>query len=337
LTIHQYKELAVVGGGSWGTALAVLLAPRFEHVRLWVYEADLAARMASTRVNDVFLPDCRLPENIEVSTHFEEVLRGAQIVLGVMPSAHARRTYGAMLPFLDPAMLFVSATKGIENGTLLRMTEVANQVLSALFTPRVAALSGPTFAREVVRGEPAAVAIASEDMDLTRDIQAAFSGPSFRLYTNDDVIGVELGAALKNVIAIGAGVCHGLGLGNNTMAALITRGLAEITRLAVSMGGRSKTLAGLAGLGDLVLTCTGGLSRNRQVGVDLAKGRKIDEILAGMRMVAEGVETTTAAVGLARLHGVEMPITEQMYAIIKLGRPPQEAIRELMVRSLKGE
>jgi len=274
---------------------------------------------------------------VVVSSSFDAVLNGAQIVLGVMPSAHARRTYQAMLEFLDPSMLFVSATKGIENGTLLRMTEVVKQVVSAKFTPRVAALSGPTFAKEVVRGEPAAVAIASPDMDLTRDIQAAFSGPSFRLYTNDDVVGVELGAALKNVIAIGAGICQGLGLGNNTMAALITRGLAEVTRLAVSMGGRPKTLAGLAGLGDLVLTCTGALSRNRQVGMELAKGRTIQEILAGMRMVAEGVETTTAAVDLARLHGVEMPITEQMHAIVKLGRPPREAIRELMERSLKGE
>ncbi len=326
-----------MGAGSWGTALAALLAPRFEHVRLWVYEADLAERLAATRVNDVFLPDCRLPDNVLVSSSFDAVLSGAQIVLGVMPSAHARRTYQAMLGFLDPSMLFVSATKGIENGTLLRMTEVVKQVVSAKFTPRVAALSGPTFAKEVVRGEPAAVAIASPDMDLTRDIQAAFSGPSFRLYTNDDVVGVELGAALKNVIAIGAGICQGLGLGNNTMAALITRGLAEVTRLAVSMGGRPKTLAGLAGLGDLVLTCTGALSRNRQVGMELAKGRTIQEILAGMRMVAEGVETTTAAVDLARLHGVEMPITEQMHAIVKLGRPPREAIRELMERSLKGE
>ena len=335
--VHRYQELAIVGGGSWGTALAVLLAPRFEHVRLWVYEADLAERMASTRVNDVFLPDCRLPDNVRVATGFQESLDGAQIVLGVMPSAHARRTYKAMLEFLDPAMLFVSATKGIENGTLLRMTEVVQQVLGARFAPRVAALSGPTFAKEVARGEPTAVAIASPDMDLTRDIQAAFSGPSFRLYTNDDVVGVELGAALKNVIAIGAGVCYGLGLGSNTMAALITRGLAEVTRLAIAMGGRPKTLAGLAGLGDLVLTCTGALSRNRQLGMDLAKGRKLEEILASMRMVAEGVETTTAAVDLARLHHVEMPITEQMFNVVKLGRPPREAIRELMERSLKGE
>jgi len=209
--------------------------------------------------------------------------------------------------------------------------------VGARFVPRVAALSGPTFAREVARGEPAAVAIASPDLELTRDIQAAFSGPTFRLYTNDDVVGVEMGAALKNVIAIGAGLCHGLGLGNNTLAALITRGLAEITRLAVAMGGRHRTLAGLAGLGDLVLTCTGALSRNRQVGIELAKGRPIAEIVASMRMVAEGVETMTAAVDLARLHGVEMPITEQMYAIVKLGRPPRDALRELMERSLKGE
>jgi glycerol-3-phosphate dehydrogenase (NAD(P)+) len=331
------KHLAVIGGGSWGTALAVLLASRFESVRLWVYEKDLAGRMQTGRENDLFLPGFQLPRNVRVSAELGETIEGAAVVLGVMPSHHARRVYGEMLPYLDPAMLFVSATKGIENGTLLRMSEVVGQVLSPRFPPRVAALSGPTFAREVARGEPTAVVIASEDLEMAAAVQGAFSGPTFRLYTNADLIGVELGAALKNIIAIGAGVCTGLGLGSNTMAALVTRGLAEITRMAVALGGRPRTLAGLAGLGDLVLTCTGHLSRNREVGIELAKGLRLEQILSSMRMVAEGVETTSAAVDLARLHGVDMPITQQMHAILRLGRSPREAIRDLMERSLKGE
>ena len=331
------KRLAVVGAGSWGTALARLLAGRFEDVRLWVYEEDLAARLRASRENDVFLPGFRIPENVRVETDLAAVVPGAEVVLGVMPSHHARRMYGEMLELVEPGMLFVSATKGIETGTLARMTEVVAQVLGAKLAPRVAALSGPTFAREVAAGEPTAVTIASEDREMAVAVQAAFSGPTFRLYTNDDPAGVELGAALKNVIAIGAGVCSGLGLGSNTMAALMTRGLAEMTRLAMAMGGRPRTLAGLAGWGDLVLTCTGPLSRNRQVGVELAKGRALDEILSSTRMVAEGVETTYAAMDLARRHGVDMPITERMYGVLRLGRPPREAIRELMERSLKGE
>jgi glycerol-3-phosphate dehydrogenase (NAD(P)+) len=242
-----------------------------------------------------------------------------------------------MLDYLTPDMLFVSATKGIENGTLLRMSEVISEVVSPIFRPRVAVLSGPTFAREVARGDPTALVVASRDAELARIIQAAFSGPTFRLYTNSDPVGVELGAALKNVIAIGAGIVQGLGLGSNAAAALITRGLAEITRLATLAGGAPLTLAGLAGLGDLVLTCNGELSRNRRVGIELAKGRQINEIIEEMRMVAEGVETTYAAVDLARRYSVEMPIVEQMYAILRLRRPPRDAIRELMERSLKGE
>jgi glycerol-3-phosphate dehydrogenase (NAD(P)+) len=217
------------------------------------------------------------------------------------------------------------------------MSEVARQVIGEKFSPRIAVLSGPTFAREVARGEPAAVVISSEDQALAGSIQREFSGPTFRLYTNDDPAGVEIGAALKNVIAIGAGICQGLGLGNNSIAALITRGLAEITRLAVAMGGRPSTLAGLAGLGDLVLTCTGDLSRNRGVGIELAKGRKLADIVSGMTMIAEGVETTSAAVDLARKYNVDLPITEQMDSILRRGRSPREAIRELMERTLKNE
>lgn len=329
--------LAVLGGGSWGTALALVLSHRFHHVRLWVYEQDLAARMASSRINDVYLPGALLPANIQIVTDPAQSVEGADIVLGVMPSHHARAVYGSVLDALRPEMLFVSATKGLENGTLLRVSEVMTQVIGARFQPRIGILSGPTFAKEVARGEPAAIVIASQDAELARAVQVAFSGATFRLYTNSDPVGVEVGASLKNVIAIAAGVCAGLGLGANTLAALITRGLAEITRLAVAAGGQHRTLAGLAGLGDLVLTCNGELSRNRTVGFQLGQGRKLDEILGGMKMVAEGVQTTYAAVDLAARLGVEMPITRQMYAVLRQGRSPRESLRELMERSLKEE
>lgn len=326
-------RLCILGAGSWGTALALALSPRFDLIKLWVYEADLAAKMRGTRENDLFLPGFRLPANVEFETDIADALEGAGFVLGVMPSHHARRVYTAARPALDPDTCLVSATKGLENGSLLRMTQVIQEVTGL----PVAALSGPTFAREVAKGEPTALVVASVDPVLANRVQAAFSGPALRLYTNEDPVGVETGAALKNVIAIGAGVCAGLGLGSNTMAALITRGLAEITRLAVALGGKPLTMAGLAGLGDLVLTCTGQLSRNRTVGVELAKGRNLAEIVSGMRMVAEGVQTTYAAVDLAHNHGVDMPITAQMDAIFRHGKSPREAIRDLMERSLKGE
>ncbi len=326
-------SIAIIGAGSWGTALAIVLAPRFERVRLWAHETDLVERMAASRMNDVFLPDFRLPDNVEAVSDLGIALAGAGIVVGVMPSRFARVVYSSMLPHVDAGMRFVSATKGLENGTLLRMSEVAGGVIGKKF----AVLSGPTFAREVARGEPTALVISSDDEELAGSIQREFSGPSFRLYTNDDPVGVEIAAALKNTIAIGAGICQGLGLGNNSIAALITRGLAEISRLAVAMGGQPRTLAGLAGLGDLVLTCTGELSRNRSVGIALAKGRKLAEIVSSMTMIAEGVETTSAAVDLARKFNVDLPITQQMDSILRGGRPPREAIRELMERTLKTE
>jgi glycerol-3-phosphate dehydrogenase (NAD(P)+) len=234
-------------------------------------------------------------------------------------------------------MLFVSATKGLENETLLRVSEVVREVLNTRFAARIAVISGPTFAREVARFEPTALVVASEDAALTERVQAAFSGPTFRLYTSTDPVGVEIGGSIKNVVAIGAGVLHGMGMGHNPTAALITRGLAEMTRLAVALGGKPLTLAGLAGLGDLVLTCTGDLSRNRTVGVELAHGRKLDEIVRSMKMVAEGIKTTNAAVDLARRHAVEMPISEQMFQMLHFGVSPREAIQRLMERSLKGE
>ncbi|HWC97196.1 MAG TPA: NAD(P)H-dependent glycerol-3-phosphate dehydrogenase [Candidatus Sulfopaludibacter sp.] len=331
------KRLAVIGGGSWGTALAVVLAPRFEQIKLWVYESDLSARMTQARENDVYLPGISIPTNLVITSDLAEALDGAQIVLSVMPSHLARNLYRQMLPFLHDSMVFVSATKGLENGSLLRVTEVIREVLQPVFHPRVAVISGPTFAREVACFEPTALVVASEDEPLAAIVQSAFSGPTFRLYTSSDPTGVEVGGSIKNVVAIGAGVLSGMGLGHNVTAALITRGLAEMNRLALAMGGKPQTLAGLAGLGDLVLTCTGDLSRNRTVGVELAHGRKLEEIVNSMKMVAEGIKTTNAAVDLAKRHGVEMPISEQMYQMLHYGVSPRDAIQRLMERSLKGE
>jgi glycerol-3-phosphate dehydrogenase (NAD(P)+) len=331
------KTLAIIGAGSWGTALGIVLAPRFPDIRLWVYETDLAARMQSSRENDIYLPGFRLAPHIQVSSELSQALAGAEIVLSVMPSHLVRGLFGQMLPFLNDSMVFVSATKGLEIGSLLRMSEIIREVLNPHFTPRVTVISGPTFAREVARFEPTALVAASDDGALTECVQSAFSGPTFRLYTSLDPIGVEIGGSIKNVVAIGAGVLHGLGLGHNAMAALITRGLAEMTRLAVAMGGRAQTLSGLAGLGDLVLTCTGDLSRNRTLGVELARGRKLDDIVNSMKMVAEGVKTTNAAADLAKRCSVEMPIADQMYQMLHFGKSPRQAIQNLMERSLKGE
>ncbi len=331
------KNLAIIGAGSWGTALAIVLAPRFPRVRLWVYETDLAARMRLSRENDVYLPGFQLADHVEVVSDLPAALDGADVVLSVMPSHLVRKLYGEMLPLVRESMLFVSATKGLENGSLLRTSEVIGEVLSAKMQPQIAVISGPTFAREVARFEPTALVVASSHPGVADRVQAAFSGPTFRLYTSQDTTGVEIGGSIKNVVAIGAGVLHGMGLGHNPMAALITRGLAEMTRLAVAMGGQPPTLAGLAGLGDLVLTCNGDLSRNRTVGVELAHGRKIEEIVSSMKMVAEGIKTTNAAVDLAKRYSVEMPISQQMFQVLNFGVSPRDAIQRLMERALKGE
>ncbi|MGA8493495.1 MAG: NAD(P)H-dependent glycerol-3-phosphate dehydrogenase [Terriglobales bacterium] len=335
------SEIAVVGAGAWGTGLSIVLGRKGTHrVRLWAHEKEVRDSIASRRVNELFLPEQTIPDSVSVTGSFEDALRGAEIVVSVMPSPHCRALFQKIRPFLNPGMLFVSATKGLEEGTLLRMTEVIALVVGANegFPPRIGALSGPTFAKEVARGDPTAITIASRDPTLAETVQREFGDPRFRVYTNTDVAGVELGGALKNIIAIAAGVCDGLGLGHNSIAALITRGLAEITRLVVACGGRQDTMAGLAGLGDLVLTCTGGLSRNRSVGVELGRGRKLPEIIAAMRgAVAEGVFTTRAAVELARSRGIEMPITTQMDAILHHSKSPRDAIHDLMTRSAKSE
>lgn len=335
------SRITVIGAGAWGTALSIVLGRKGTHqVRLWAYEKEVRESIAARHVNELFLPGCTIPETVVPTNNWKEALSGAEIVVSVMPSHHCRDLFQEMHVYLGPEMLLVSATKGIENDTLMRMSEViSNEVENACrFTPRIAALSGPTFAKEVARGDPTAITVASNDAALAETVQREFGDPRFRVYTNDDIVGVELGGALKNIIAIAAGVCDGLGLGHNSVAALITRGLSEITRLVVACGGRQETMAGLAGLGDLVLTCTGGLSRNRSVGVELGKGRKLPEIMAGMHgMVAEGVFTTNAAVGLAHARGVEMPITEQMHAILHDGKSPGDAIRDLMTRTAKSE
>jgi glycerol-3-phosphate dehydrogenase (NAD(P)+) len=333
------KKITILGGGGWGTALAIALTRSRQphHVALWVHSAELARVMHDRRSNEVYLPGFEIPREIEITAGRAAALEGAEIVLGVMPSAHAREVYCSVLPLLDSRMMFVSATKGLDTSTLERMTEVLTGVCRPEFQARVAALSGPSFAREVARGDPTAIVVASVDAALAQRIQEELSGPTFRLYTNADVTGVELGGAVKNVVAIAAGVCEGLGFGHNTIAALITRGLAEITRLGCALGARRETLAGLAGMGDLVLTCTSNLSRNRSVGVALGRGERLEDILASTRMVAEGVRTTAATVQLAKRAGIEMPITEQMFAVLYQGRAPRDAIRELMERRLKQE
>jgi glycerol-3-phosphate dehydrogenase (NAD(P)+) len=330
------KRLAIIGAGSWGTALAIVLAPRFEHLRLWVYEADLAERMRRTRQNDIYLPGPQLPGNVEVTCDLATALGGAGVVLSVAPSHLVRRLYRSMAPYLNDSMVFVSATKGLETGTLLRMSQVIDEVL-AYSSARIAVISGPSFAREVASGQPTVLVVACPDQSLAESVQVAFSGPAFRLYSSPDTIGVEIGGAVKNVVAIGAGVLHGLGLGYNPLAALVTRGLAEITRLAVAMGARASTMAGLAGIGDLVLTCNGELSRNRMVGVELAHGRSLSEIVGSMKMVAEGVNTTDAVVDLARRYAVDMPIAQHVFQMLRSGLAPRVAIQRLMERSLKGE
>ncbi|MGA9389003.1 MAG: NAD(P)H-dependent glycerol-3-phosphate dehydrogenase [Candidatus Sulfotelmatobacter sp.] len=335
------SEIAIIGAGAWGTALSIILGRKENHrIRLWAHEREVCDAMTQQRVNEKFLPGCTLPESVSATTDWKQALSGAEIVVSVMPSHHCRSVFEELHVHLTPEMLLVSATKGIENHTQMCMTAIIGDVVRDTmgFAPRLGALSGPSFALEVARGDPTAITIASEDADLARIVQREFSGPTFRVYTNEDVVGVELGGALKNIIAIAAGVSAGLDLGHNSTAALITRGLAEMTRLVVACGGKAETMAGLAGLGDLVLTCTGGLSRNRSVGVELGRGRKLPEIIAGMHgMVAEGISTTAAAVDLAHTRGVEMPITEQMHAILRHNKSPREAIYDLMTRSGKSE
>jgi glycerol-3-phosphate dehydrogenase (NAD(P)+) len=324
------QTLTILGAGSWGTALAVALAPRFEHIYLWAHDPALSERLQCTRVNDVYLPPARLPVNVTVSS----TPTASPWILSVIPSKHLRPTITGLAPHFPSGARWISATKGIEANTFLRMTEVIASIVPN--APPGAALSGPTFAKEVALGEPAAMVIASNDEVFAKQLQAAFTGGNLRLYTNRDIAGVEYASALKNVIAIAAGAVEGLGLGSNSTAAVITRGLAEIGRLVMALGGRAETVSGLAGLGDLVLTCTGALSRNRRVGIELAKGRPLADILNETRMVAEGVETTATALKLAAIHGIDMPLSQSVAAMLQ-GKPAREVLRQLVDRAPKSE
>jgi glycerol-3-phosphate dehydrogenase (NAD(P)+) len=324
------SDIAVLGAGSWGTALAVHLARVGHRVRLWSIEAPIIAEMIERRANAVYLPDVLLPPEVLPTTDLATAVGGMDVVVLAVPSHVMRAVARSMAPLMRPGAIAVSVAKGLEQDTLHRMSEVLAQETKDAHP--VVVLSGPSFAIEVARELPTAVSVASADPAAAERVQAEFRGKFFRLYTTTDVVGVEIGGALKNVIAIAAGVAEGLGLGHNAQAALITRGLVEISRLACAHGGRRETLAGLTGLGDLVLTCTGPYSRNRHVGIEMARGRSLAEILAGMKMVAEGVKTAEAALALGARAGVELPITAQMGDVIAGRKTPRAALEDLMLR-----
>jgi glycerol-3-phosphate dehydrogenase (NAD(P)+) len=324
------SRIAILGAGAWGSALALSLARRGgHHLSLWAHDPEHAKQLATIRENPRYLPGFTLPPEIVVTANLHDAIRDADIILCTTPSQSLRSIMQQIAPALTSAQVLLSASKGVEEKTSLRMS----QVIAQLCANPIAVLGGPSFAQEVAAAKPTAITIAAGDEELGKQLQDDFSSSSLRVYRNDDIIGTELGGALKNVIALAAGVVTGLELGHNAAAALITRGMVEMTRLTIACGGRAETISGLSGIGDLVLTCTGGLSRNRSVGIELGRGRKLADIIAGLNgKVAEGVTTTTAALGLAQQHGVEMPITEQMNAVLHHNKSPQAAIHELMTR-----
>lgn len=326
----------VVGAGAWGTALAMVLAEKRHEVCLWSYEAEVAQAI-NQRSENPYLDGVTLPARVRASADLATALGGTELVVSVSPSQVVRSVMESAADHIPPDAVIVSASKGIELRSLRRMDEVIGDVLGRARMARFCVLSGPSFAREVADREPTAIVVASHDEETRLRVQSVFQTPWFRVYTNPDVLGVELGGALKNVVALAAGMTAGLGYAHNTTAALITRGLAEMTRLGVAMGARQATFYGLAGMGDLVLTCMGGLSRNRTVGYRLGQGEALDRIVGEMTAVAEGVETAKAVHELARRHQVEMPIAEQVYAIVEEGRTPVEALQELMLREPKPE
>jgi len=331
------RKIGVVGAGSWGTALAHHLALKGIGVDLWVRERDVFHQIRDRRTNNTFLPGIRLSKKIEPVQSFKQVARQKDLVLIVVPSHVFRNTLRKLVPYLLAEAPLVVGTKGIESKTLMTMSQVVKSVIPEHGSASFACLSGPSFAREVCEKHPTAVTLASSDKGLARYLQELFSTEYFRVYTTQDVIGVELGGALKNVIAIGAGVSDGLGFGSNARAALITRGAAEMARLGVSLGADPVTFAGLAGIGDLILTCTGDLSRNRMVGLKIAQGMPIDKIISSMKMVAEGIKTSLSAYRLAKKMGIEMPITTEVHHIIYGGKDPHRAVKDVMTRELRVE
>jgi glycerol-3-phosphate dehydrogenase (NAD(P)+) len=331
------SRIVIVGAGSWGTALGIIAGRAGHQVRLWSRNAEVVEAINGRHVNSVYLAQHEIPTGVEATHDLSEALSDAELVLLAAPSHVTRELLVRMLPGLQPWMIFVSATKGIEIETGKRISEVVRDVVGELFEPRFVCLSGPSFAQEVAAGHPTAVVAASYELVDARLVQEALSFQNLRIYTNTDVVGAEIGGSVKNVMAVAAGMVAGLGLGTNSVAALITRGLAEITRFALAQGSRLETLMGLAGMGDLVLTCTGGLSRNRYVGQELGKGRALEEIVSGMHEVAEGVKTTLAVHRLARKLNVEMPITSEVHAVLYEGKKVRDAAGELMLRPLRGE
>jgi glycerol-3-phosphate dehydrogenase (NAD(P)+) len=329
-------KISIIGAGSFGTAMAAVAARCGNEVVLWAHDPNVAAEIEQTRRNPIYLQSVALDGSVRATSSLAEAAEFSDVLFMIVPSHHYRGVLAQMRPYVNREIAVVSGTKGIENDTLQRMSEVTALELGGALRA-FAVLSGPTFAFETARGDPTAAVVASLDQAFAEEVQHAMSSPTFRLYNSSDVAGVELAGSLKNVIAIAAGVIEGLGLGSNTTAALITRGLHEMTKLAIALGGRIETLAGLAGMGDLVLTCTGSLSRNRSVGVALGKGKPLVEILAESRTVAEGVRTSKAAKELADRHGIEMPITAEMYRVLHEGESPKIALQRLMTRSLKAE
>lgn len=330
-------QVAVIGAGGWGTALATLLAAAGHRVRLWVRRPALCEQLRRTGENAVYLPGVRLPEALFYTTSLPEAVAGIELLVMAVPSHAMRTVASALAPSLQGMPLVLSTTKGIEEETLLTMSAVLAEVLGAPQSARVAVLSGPSFAAEVARGLPTAVTVAATRQAVAKSVQAIFSSPRFRVYTTEDLIGVEIGGAVKNVIAIAAGVSDGLKYGHSARAALITRGLAEVTRLAVRLGAQPQTLSGLSGMGDLVLTCTSDLSRNHRVGVRLGQGEQLEAVLQGMPMVAEGIRTCRSVFTLAQRLGVEMPIVEQMYALLYDKKSPHQVVADLLARGVKPE
>ncbi len=330
-------KLGILGGGGWGTALSIVLSSKGGDVLVWEYDAEQCARVKSGGVNEKFLPGVTLPPAVQFTSELSDAVTGADMLVFAVPS-HTLRGVARNLAGMDTTgALIVSATKGIEDGSLMRMSEVLVDELSAAASDRIAVLAGPSHAEEVSRGHPTAVVSASANPAAAKQVQQMFSTGTFRVYTNEDMVGVELGVSVKNVVAIASGICDGIGYGDNTKAALITRGLAEITRLGLALGAKRETFFGLAGVGDLVVTCLSRHSRNRHVGEEVGKGKSLEAVLSGMVMVAEGVKTTKSALHLAKRHEVEMPITEQVYAVLFEGKDPHLAIDELMTRELKAE
>lgn len=330
-------KIAVIGAGNWGTALAIMAARSGHDVRIWSGNSSIVSAINRQHSNPVYLQDVVVPQAVSATTDPQEALPEAELAILAAPSHATRDVISKLLPALRPQILLVSATKGIEVETGKRMSEVVEEVVGKNFQPRFACLSGPSFAREVVENQPTAIVAASTSQEDSRLVQSELSFENLRIYTNDDVVGTELGGAVKNVIAIAAGMVAGLGFGANSIAALVTRGLSEMMRLATHQGARPKTLTGLAGLGDLVLTCTGALSRNRFVGQELGKGRRLVDICAGMKEIAEGVRTAEAVKRLASRFGVEMPITYEVSAVLYEDKPAHEAAHALMTRPLRGE